>query len=142
MRIDELGEPVKTQDFKMCRSCGRRMEWQAKWIRCWDRVRYCCEACRRQRPDSIDHALEDSILGLLACRHVGDTICPSEAAGVVAGTADGEPLMERSIRAARRLVNEGRVEIMMAGRVVDPSNAHEPIRLRLPRGVNAIRPAA
>ena len=133
---------MKTREFKMCRSCGRRMEWQAKWARCWDRVLYCGEACRRQRPDSTDHALEDSILGLLACRHVGDTICPSEAAGLVAGTTDCERLMERSKRAARRLVNEGRVEIVEAGRVVDPSNARGPIRLRLPRGVNAIRPAA
>ena len=129
-------------EFKMCQSCGRRMEWQSKWARCWDRVRYCDEACRRHRPDSTDHALEDSILGLLACRHVGDTICPSEAAGLVGGTADWDALLDRSLRAARRLVNEGRVEIIQACQTVDPSNAHEPIRLRLPRGVNAIRPAA
>jgi hypothetical protein len=133
---------VESNAFKMCRSCGRRVEWQAKWARCWDRVRYCDEVCRRQRPDSTDHALEDSILGLLACRHVGDTICPSEAAGLVAGTANCEPLVERSIRAARRLVNENRVEIIKVDRVVDPLDAHGAIRLRLPRGVNAIRPAA
>jgi len=37
----------------------------------------------------------------LACGHVGDIICPSEAAVLVAGTADCKPLVERSIRAAR-----------------------------------------
>jgi hypothetical protein len=133
---------VKKNEVKMCPSCGRRIEWQAKWTRCWGRVRYCSDACRRQRPDSTDQALEDLLLGLLAFRHVGDTICPSEAADLVEGSSDRETLIERSIRAARRLGNRGRVEIVQAGRVVDPSNAGVPIRVRLPRGINAIRPAA
>jgi hypothetical protein len=34
-------------------------------------------------------------------------------------------------RAARRLVAEGRVEITQSGRVVDPSTAAGPIRIRL-----------
>ncbi len=133
---------MTTRKSKTCRVCGRRIEWRAKWARCWNRVRYCGAACRRQRLDATDHALEDAILGLLACRHVGDSIYPSEAARLVAGTAGWETLMERSLRAARRLVNQGRLEITQAGRVVDPSTARGPIRLRLPRGVNAIRAAA
>lgn len=40
--------------------------------------------------------------------------------------------MERARRAARRLVAEGRLEILQGSRVVDPSTAKGPIRLRLP----------
>jgi hypothetical protein len=81
--------------------------------------------------DATDRALEEAILGLLACRHVGDTICPSEAVRLVADSAD-----------ARRLANRGQLEFVQNGRVVDPSGSSGEIRLRLPRGVTAIRPAA
>ena len=33
---------------KPCRHCGRPMGWRKRWARCWDEVRYCSEACRRQ----------------------------------------------------------------------------------------------
>ena len=39
--------------------------------------------------------------------------------------------MEKVRQAARRLVLEGRIEILQKGRVVDPSTARGPIRLRL-----------
>jgi hypothetical protein len=39
--------------------------------------------------------------------------------------------MEPSRRAARRLVAQGLVEITQKGRVVDPSTAKGPIRIRL-----------
>lgn len=39
--------------------------------------------------------------------------------------------MEDVRRAARRLVAEGRVEILQRGRPVDPSTAKGPIRIRL-----------
>jgi len=92
--------------------------------------------------DATDRSLEEAILGLLACRHVGDTICPSEAVRLVADSTDWQSLMERSRRAARRLVNRGQLELVQAGLVVDPSTFQGPIRLRLPRGINAIRHAA
>ena len=38
--------------------------------------------------------------------------------------------MEPARRAARRLVASGEVEITQAGRVVDPSTAKGPIRIR------------
>jgi hypothetical protein len=41
--------------------------------------------------------------------------------------------MEPARRAARRLVDAGRVEITQKGRVVDPSTAQGPIRLRRAR---------
>lgn len=69
---------------------------------------------------------------LLAERKAGATICPSEAARA-ARPDDWRPLMERARRAARRLVAAGRVEITQGGRVVDPSTAKGPLRIRLTR---------
>ncbi|MCE2657507.1 MAG: DUF2256 domain-containing protein [Rubrivivax sp.] len=34
---------------KPCSTCGRAMVWRKAWARCWDEVRHCSEACRRDR---------------------------------------------------------------------------------------------
>lgn len=80
----------------------------------------------------VDRQLEASILDLLSRRAAGATICPSEAARAVGGDTDDawRDLMESSRRAARRLVAAGEIEITQKGRVVDPSTAKGPIRLR------------
>ena len=70
------------------------------------------------------------ILELLRARSAGATICPSEAARAVAPEGWRE-LMEPARRAARRLVADGVVEITQSGRVVNPSTAKGPIRIRL-----------
>ena len=44
---------------------------------------------------------------------------------------DWKPLMERARSAVRRLVVAGEVEVLQGGRVVDPSMAKGPIRVRL-----------
>lgn len=80
--------------------------------------------------DVTDRALEVAIEDLLGRRSAGATICPSEAARAVAGEQDWRALMEPARRAARRLVAAGRVEITQGGRVVDPSTARGPIRVR------------
>lgn len=116
---------------KTCASCGRTIEWRAKWAANWDEVRYCSDACRRHRLDDTDRKLEHAIDTLLDARASGATICPSEAARSVGGD-DWRPLMEPARRAARRLVAAGRVEITQGGKVVDPSTAKGPIRLRRP----------
>ena len=67
---------------------------------------------------------------LLQAQPAGTTICPSAAARSVGGD-NWRDLMEPTRAAARRLVAEGVVEITQAGRVVDPSNARGPIRIRL-----------
>lgn len=121
-----------TPPAKTCQRCGRTMEWRKSWARHWDDVRYCSDACRRRRPSATDVALEQAIVGLLAQRPRGATICPSEAARHV--SADGwRDLMEPARQAARRLVARGDLEITQAGHVVDPSTAKGPIRLRLIR---------
>ena len=116
---------------KTCASCGRTIEWRKKWERDWDDVRYCSAGCRRHGVDDTDRKLETSILELLSKRT--GTICPSDAARAV-GTEDGwRDLMEPARRAARRLVAAGEVEITQGGRVVDPSTAKGPIRIRRKR---------
>lgn len=123
---------------KTCPACGRSIEWRKKWERSWDSVRFCSDACRRNKPGAQDAALEETILRLLHGRGAGKTICPSEAARMVAGggalsddRAAWEPLMEPARAAARRLVAAERIVILQGGHVVDPSTAKGPIRLRL-----------
>lgn len=125
-----MGRPEVAE--KTCAACGRRFAWQKRWARNWDSVRYCSAACRRQKPNATDAALEQAILSLLDPRDGQKTICPSEAARQVAGDEENgwRDLLERTRRAARRLVAAGRVDILQGGRVVDPSTARGPIRVR------------
>lgn len=125
------------REAKTCASCGRRIEWRKKWEKDWDSVRYCSSACRRRGVGAVDRALERSILDLLEGRSATGTICPSEAARAVAASDAGSgaeqewrALMEPARRAARRLVDGGEVEIVQGGKVVDPSTAKGPIRVR------------
>jgi len=119
---------------KLCKRCGRAFSWRKKWERDWDAVKYCSDACRGERSPVTDLQLEAAILELLAERGRDKTICPSEAAKQVGGKDtrhDWESLMEPARAAARRLVAAGRIVITQKGRVVDPSTAKGPIRLRL-----------
>lgn len=34
---------------KPCAACGRAMSWRSRWARCWPEVKFCSQACRRQR---------------------------------------------------------------------------------------------
>ena len=81
-RAEESADP---RAEKVCGSCGRRIEWRAKWARDWEAVRWCSDACRARGVRPVDRALEESIRSLLADRAAGATICPSEAARAVAG---------------------------------------------------------
>ncbi|MGZ0066618.1 DUF3253 domain-containing protein [Microbacterium arborescens] len=117
---------------KTCTSCGREMQWRAKWAGNWDEVRYCSDACRRRGIRPVDAQLSEKILELLSARAAGATICPSEAARAVGGE-EWRDLMEPARRAARRLVADGEVKITQRGTVVDPSTAKGPIRIRRAR---------
>jgi hypothetical protein len=128
-------ESKTDQTPKICVVCGRAIEWRKKWERDWEAVRYCSSACSRRGVRPIDAALESAIVMLLNDRARGATICPSEAAQLVAnqqgGTDDSwRDLMEPTRAAARRLVASGDVEIVQRGRVVDPSTAKGAIRIR------------
>jgi hypothetical protein len=119
---------VSVED-KICQSCGRRFSWRKKWARDWESVRYCSDSCRRRGVNAVDRRLEQAILNLLAGRRADATICPSDAARQVSPD-QWRDLMEPARRAARRLVAEGAVVITQGGRVIDPSTASGPIRIR------------
>jgi hypothetical protein len=72
-----------------------------------------------------------AILELLERRAPGKTICPSDAARMVAGSAF-RPLMPAARAAAADLVVAGEVEVTQRGKVVDIEHARGPIRLRRP----------
>ena len=114
---------------KVCERCGRTMQWRAKWAHNWNEVKYCSDACRKQRLTAVDTALEDAILQLLNARARDASICPSEAARAVGGES-WQSLMEPARKAARRLVAQEKVQITQGGKVVDPSRAKGPIRIR------------
>ena len=119
-----------TTTEKTCVCCGRRIEWRATWERDWEQVRYCSAACRRRGVNAEDRQLEQAVLALLVDRAATATVCPSEVARTVGTEESWRSLMEPARRAARRLVAAGRVEITQGGRVVDPSTAKGPIRIR------------
>ncbi|TFD50277.1 DUF2256 and DUF3253 domain-containing protein [Cryobacterium frigoriphilum] len=124
--------PASSRADKTCASCGRRIEWRAKWAANWESVKYCSAACRAHGVNATDLQLEATIATLLAARANTATICPSDAARDISG--DGwRDLMEPARRAARRMVARGDLQITQGGTVVDPSTARGPIRLRRPR---------
>ena len=129
---------------KLCKTCKRPIRWTEQNARDWDILRFCSEACSGYRPAQHDPALEAAILQLLAERTAdGDrtqTICPSEAAKLVAGDPrtkshaarrDWEALMEPARAAARRLAAQHRILVTQHARPVDPNKVKGPIRLRL-----------
>jgi hypothetical protein len=73
--------------------------------------------------------LERTMMRLLEARAATSTICPSEVARAVGGAA-WRDLMDPVREVARRLVDEGRVEVTQGGEVVDPVAARGPIRIR------------
>ncbi|GMU01197.1 hypothetical protein KH5H1_53170 [Corallococcus caeni] len=115
---------------KPCAVCGRAITWRRKWARDWEQVRYCSDACRGKRAGARDSPWEARILELLSQRAGGATVCPSEVARA-SGGEDWRACMEPVREAARRLVARGALDIVQGGRVVDPSTARGPIRLRL-----------
>lgn len=34
---------------KLCAACGREMTWRKNWAKNWDAVKYCSDACRKQK---------------------------------------------------------------------------------------------
>lgn len=123
-----------TQSSKTCIVCGREFQWRKKWERNWHEVKYCSTACRSTGLNDMDRRLESAILQLLKARQAKASICPSEAARkLVGGTDDSQwrHLMEPARRAARRLVHQGKIDILQGGKIVDPSKFKGPIRLKL-----------
>lgn len=126
---------------KSCAVCGRAITWRKKWERDWESVRYCSDRCRSRKAGLRDgDVLARAILDLLATRARGATLCPSEVARAL-GEDGWRERMEPVREAARRLVRQGVLDIVQGGRVVDPSTARGPIRLRLRQGAAGPAPS-
>jgi len=113
---------------KNCAVCGRVMEWRKAWEKNWDSIKYCSDACRKNK-SKLTSTLEDQILLLLKKRSRESSICPIEV--LTGDDKKNKVKMEEVRQAARRLVHQDKIEITQKGQVVDPSNFKGPIRLRL-----------
>jgi hypothetical protein len=119
---------------KTCVVCGREIQWRKKWQNNWNQVKYCSRACRNRGLRDIDKKLEKVIIHLLQSSNASTTICPSQAAKALVEDDDEHrwrALLEPARRAARRLVHQGKINIMQGGKIVDKSRFKGPIRLRL-----------
>jgi hypothetical protein len=119
---------------RLCKTCRRPFLWSEGRARDWDIAKYCPQCSGHPAEDRASE-LEAAILELLAERGPGKSICPSEAAKLIGGTAsrhDWESLMEPARAAARRLARAGKLVMTQKDRPVDPTGAKGPIRLRLP----------
>jgi len=124
--------PTPPKD-KICKTCRRAFSWTEKRAKDWDIAKYCSPQCSGYAEDDKAEELEAAILELLSERGEGKSICPSEAAKLVGGTAarrDWEALMEPSREAARRLAKAGRIVMTQKNKLVDPAQVRGPIRLR------------
>ena len=46
---------------KPCAVCGRPMSWRRAWAKNWETVRYCSEACRKNKAKaSLDETRHDA----------------------------------------------------------------------------------
>lgn len=123
---------MNRREAKPCTVCGRQIEPRRKWRGVFEEVKYCSVRCRRRGLRPVDRQLESAILELLGQAQGGTSICPNEAARQIQPDAWSE-LREPSRAAARRLVARGQAQIVQRGRIVDPSSARGPIRVRLVR---------
>jgi hypothetical protein len=77
-----------------------------------------------------DEAIRGAILDLLTRRRTGKTICPSDAARVLA--ADWRGLMPDVRRVATVMAEAGEITVTQRGAVVDVATVKGPVRLGLP----------
>ena len=89
-------------------------------------------------------AIEETLLGLVAERGAGKTICPSEVARALGGPhPDGwGPLMQPVRRVAVRLAHAGQVAILRKGKPVDPNDFRGIYRLALPGAATGSGPGS
>jgi hypothetical protein len=117
--LDDVPRDLPT---KTCAGCGRTMTWRKAWARTWDEVRWCSDACRARGRTPAHADLEVALLAALDGVRRGALLDPEQVLH-----AD----REEARSAARRLAADGALEVVQAGRVVDPSHARGPLLVRL-----------
>ncbi|MEM7783139.1 MAG: DUF3253 domain-containing protein [Planctomycetota bacterium] len=73
---------------------------------------------------------ENAILSLVSKRGPSKSICPSEAARLLA-PEDWRNKMDEVRNSAKKLVNDGKIVVTQKGKIVDPEKAVGPVRYRL-----------
>lgn len=121
---------MKAHEEKICFSCGRPMKWRKSWEKNWDNIRYCSDACRKQRLEKNGNFIQERILSLATERGAEKSLCPSEVARSL-WPSDWEEHMEEVRRVARLLHDKSLIEITQKGQVVKDLNFKGPIRLRI-----------
>ncbi len=86
-----------------------------------------------QMDQATNAAIENKIFGLLATRHEGATICPSEVARALVPDGLGwRHLMPQVRQTAQELARNHRLNVTRRGTPVDATSRGGPIRLGLP----------
>jgi len=119
---------LNQNDSKICAHCGRTFSYRKKWEDCWQEIRYCSRACRREAGSRRALDLEHLILDLLKERGKEKSICPSEAARKL-NPENWRSLMNETRHAARRLARSGKIRIQKKGQPIDPDEMRGPVRL-------------
>jgi hypothetical protein len=126
---------ARSEEKKICPTCGRTFAWQAKWAEVWDSVVYCNRACSGRHINAADQRIEALLLDRAAELRPGASFCPSEVAQeAVAQIAEDDTswreLMPDVRRAVNRLAARGEIEVTQRGRRIDAARAHGPIRIK------------
>ena len=65
--------------MKVCITCGRVITPRKKWAKNFDEIKYCSDACRKNKKNKN---YENAILDLLNLRGADKSICPSEVLSI------------------------------------------------------------
>jgi hypothetical protein len=110
-----------------------RITAMARWDACDDEAADGGTVPHPDAEQTTQAAIEDTVFGLLATRHDGATICPSEVArALVAHEGRWRELMPQVRQVAQRLAEEHRLDVTRGGVQVDATSRGGPIRLGRP----------
>lgn len=70
---------MKRQEAKICVACNRPVTWRKKWAKNWEQVKYCSDACRRDKSKQVD--LTTGCLARSAPAKKNESNCPTFRSG-------------------------------------------------------------
>lgn len=120
---------------KVCRVCGRQFSWQKRWEDQWDSVRVCSKACRKKGVTKTDKAIEKAIIDCLIDlagqkEATPDVISPEHIAALM-WPSDWPSHLPQVHHACRRLAHQGKIDIYVGNKKIDPSTLKGRVVLRL-----------
>lgn len=105
------------------------MQWRKAWEKNWDSIRYCSDACRRQKLDKTALPVRQALLELVRKAGPGKLSDPLEIAQKLWPT-DWQGHAEEVRRVVRQLASEGYIELFQEGRRIEELNFKGPIKIR------------